>query len=304
VPRPNPASRDVSGLLLLDKPRGLSSNRALQRVKRIYSAAKAGHTGSLDPLATGMLPICFGFATRLSGYLLDSVKSYHVTAELGVATDSGDADGQVIGRIEQPIPGADAVRAALRRFEGEIEQVPPMHSALKQRGVRLYELARRGVEVPREARRVSIEAIALEHYEWPELRFTVRCSKGTYVRSLVVDLAAALGTLGHVRELRRLAVGPFGADGMTTLDTLEALEPQGAAALDGILLPPDTMLAGLARIDVEDEAAARLAQGQAVPASSDVALGLKRVYDRAGRFVAIAEATADRTLLPRRVFLR
>jgi tRNA pseudouridine55 synthase len=282
----------------------LSSNAALQRVKRIYRAAKAGHTGSLDPLATGMLPICFGFATRLSEYLLDATKSYRVTAELGVATESGDADGRVIERAAAPIPTDDDVRAALRGFEGESEQVPPMHSALKQGGVRLYELARRGVEVPREPRRIRIDALTLEHYSWPELRFTVRCSKGTYVRSLVIDLAAALGTLGHVRELRRLAVGPFAADGMSTLDALEALEPHGAEALDRLLLPPDAILVGWPKVEIQGDMAARLAQGQAVPIASDRPPGLLRVYDLLGRFVAIAEVTADHSLVPRRVFLR
>jgi tRNA pseudouridine55 synthase len=302
---PAAPSREINGLLLFDKPRGLSSNAALQRVKRIYRAAKAGHTGSLDPLATGMLPICFGFATRLSEYLLDATKSYRVTAELGVATESGDADGRVIERAAAaPIPADDDVRAALRRFEGESEQVPPMHSALKQGGVRLYALARRGVEVPREPRRIRIDALTLEHYAWPELRFTVRCSKGTYVRSLVIDLAAALGTLGHVRELRRLAVGPFAADAMSTLDALEALEPHGVEALDRLLLPPDAILVGWPRVEIHGDMAARLAQGQAVPAESDRPPGPLRVYDLLGRFVAIAEVTADHRLVPRRVFLR
>jgi tRNA pseudouridine55 synthase len=304
VPAPTRDSREVSGLLLLDKPRGLSSNAALQRVKRIYRASKAGHTGSLDPLATGMLPICLGAATRLSGYLLDAHKSYRVTAELGVATDSGDADGRVVRRVEGPVPDEAAVRAALHTFLGEIDQVPPMHSALKQGGVRLYELARRGIEVPREARRVRIDVLELERYAWPTAIFTVRCSKGTYVRSLVVDLAAALGTVGHVRELRRLTVGPFAEGGMVALDALEALEMQGIEALDGLLRPPDAILAGWQRIVVTADARRRLAQGQSVPAAADWAAGAVAVYDDAGRFIAIAEVRLDRTLIPQRVFLR
>ncbi len=215
--------RDVRGVLLLDKPRGLTSNHALQRVKRLYDASKAGHTGSLDPLATGMLPICFGAATRLGGFLLDAHKSYRVTACLGTATDTDDADGAIVEERAAPIPVEADVRAALVRFVGEIEQVPPMYSALKRDGVPLYRLARRGVTVEREARRVTIHALTFERYAWPELELSIRCSKGTYVRTLVVDIASALGTLGHVRELRRSSVDPFRAEQMTSLETLEDL---------------------------------------------------------------------------------
>jgi tRNA pseudouridine55 synthase len=227
-----------------------------------------------------MLPICFGFATRLSGYLLDATKSYRVTAELGAATETGDADGKVIERLATPIPAEHDVRAALHRFRGESEQIPPMHSALKQGGVRLYELARRGVEVPREARRIRIDALELEHYAWPELRFTVRCSKGTYVRSLVIDIAAALGTLGHVRDLRRLSVGLFAADGMSTLDALEALEPHGTEALDRLLLPPDAILVGWPKVEVRGDLGVATVYFSTLALDEDVA-AIKEGFEQA-----------------------
>lgn len=295
--------RDVRGILLLDKPRGMTSNQALQRVKRIYHAAKAGHTGSLDPLATGMLPICFGSATRLGGYLLDAGKEYRVTAMLGVATDSGDADGAVTERRTGPAPSEPAVRDVLARFVGEIAQIPPMYSALKRGGVPLYRLARKGITVPRAERRVTIHAIDLVRCEWPELELTLRCTKGTYVRTLVADVAAALGTVGHVVELRRLAVDPFGDVPLTTLEQLESAEASGGMeALDRLLLPPDRALAEWARVAVEPDAAERLVHGQSVEAQSAWPIGRTRVYSQAGSFIAIGEVTEDRRLVPRRVF--
>src|SRR5215471_3139735 len=233
-------SRDVRGILLLDKSRGITSNRALQRVKRLYGAAKAGHTGSLDPLATGMLPICFGIATRLGAFLLDADKTYRVTARLGIATDTCDADGAVVERRDGPQPTEPELRAALGRFEGDIDQTPPMYSALKHEGQRLYRLARRGEVVTRATRRVSIYELVLERYSWPDAELLVRCSKGTYVRSLVVDLALSLGTVAHVAALRRLAVAPFEGEPMATFEELESLAgAEGLGALDSRLLPAD-----------------------------------------------------------------
>jgi tRNA pseudouridine55 synthase len=302
--------RDVRGVLLLDKPRGITSNHALQRVKRLYDAAKAGHTGSLDPLATGMLPICFGAATRLGGFLLDARKSYRVTASLGVATDTADADGVVTERRDGPIPHESAVREALAGFVGEIDQVPPMYSALKRDGVPLYRLARRGVTVERAARRVTIDALTCERYAWPELELAVRCSKGTYVRTLVVDVAAALGTLGHVLALRRTAVEPFAAEQMTSLDALDDLAAaDDRAALDRLLLPPDSALPDWPSVVLEPGAAERLEHGQAVAADPAWALGQTKVYraprDSSARdLLALAEVTADGRLVPQRVFPR
>src|SRR5262245_31979166 len=283
----------------------MTSNRALQSVKHLFQAAKAGHTGSLDPLATGMLPICFGAATSVCGYLLDSSKAYRVVATLGAATDTGDADGTVVATSEVEPADEGSVVSALQRFEGTIEQVPPMYSALKQEGVRLYELARRGVSVPRPARTVVIERLRLESYRWPELAFTARCSKGTYVRSLVEDLAAALGTLGHVRELRRLYVDPFADEPMVEIAALEASAAEGGlAALDRYLLPLDRALPTWPVVPVSADGADRLAHGQALAAEPDWPLGRVRVYAPPGELLALGEVSPDRRLLPLRVFGR
>jgi tRNA pseudouridine55 synthase len=297
--------RDVRGILLLDKPRGITSNRALQRVKRLYGAAKAGHTGSLDPLATGMLPICFGAATRLGGFLLDAGKIYRVTARFGAATDTGDADGTVTERRDAPRPTEPELRAALARFVGDIDQTPPMYSALKHAGVRLYRLARSGAEVPRTPRRVSIHELLLERYEWPDAELFVHCSKGTYVRALVVDLAAALGTVAHVVELRRLAVEPFDGEPMTTIEALEALAAAGdRAALDARVLPADRALPSWPSVLLSAEAAERIAHGQSVAADPAWPGGRVKVYGEPGELLAIAEVTPERRLEPQRVFAR
>jgi tRNA pseudouridine55 synthase len=295
----------VFGLLLLDKPAGISSNRALQNTKRLFRAAKAGHTGSLDPLATGMLPIFFGAATRLASYVLEARKTYRVTAMLGVATATGDAEGAPIeDRSNEPPPDEARVAAAASRFLGEIEQVPPMYSALKRDGVPLYRLARSGVEVERAPRRVVIEKLVIDRYAWPALDFHVRCSKGTYVRTLVEDLAKAAGTVGHVILLRRLDVDPFGGYAMHTLDALEAAAAEGLAALDRVLLPADAALPTWPSAKLEPDAVARVARGQAVPAEPEWPFGPIRVYSSTGQFIAIGEVTDQRRLAPTRVFLR
>ena len=293
--------RDVRGILLLDKPGGVTSNQALQRAKRLFQAAKAGHTGSLDPLATGMLPLCFGVATKLAGYLLDARKTYAVAAELGVATDTGDADGAVIARAEGEPPEEERLRSALESFVGEIEQTPPMYSALKRDGKRLYELARSGIVVERAPRRVRIFSVELDEYEWPRCRFEVTCSKGTYVRTLVTDLAEALGTLGHVTALRRLAVEPFTESGMVAFDTLERAAEHGEEALDRLLLPVDSALANWPRVVLDPDRAARVAHGQAVAAMPDWPLGLVRLDEESRGLIGIGEVSPDGRLAPRRL---
>jgi tRNA pseudouridine55 synthase len=291
-------SRNVFGLLLLDKPAGLSSNRALQRVKRLFAASKAGHAGSLDPLATGMLPIFFGSATRLAAYMLEARKCYRVTATLGIATTTGDAEGATTeDRSGYPAAAPAVMEDAVASFIGEIEQIPPMYSALKRDGVPLYRLARAGIEVARQPRRVVIEELTIDRYEWPELTLTVRCSKGTYVRTLVEDIAKAAGTVGHVAALRRLAVDPFDELGMHSLDGLER-------ALDHWLLPPETALQGWASAHVPSADAARLMQGQSVPGEPGLPLGQVKVYAESGPFIAIATVTSDGRLAPERVFIR
>ncbi|HVJ30519.1 MAG TPA: tRNA pseudouridine(55) synthase TruB [Gammaproteobacteria bacterium] len=298
-------SRDVFGLLLLDKPLGLSSNRALQRVKRLYAAEKAGHAGSLDPLATGMLPIFFGAATRLAAFMLEARKTYRVTARLGSATTTGDAEGETIEERRDGAPPAPAViSAAVSRFVGEIEQVPPMYSALKRGGVPLYRLARSGVEVERSPRRVVIEALVVERYDWPELTLHVRCSKGTYVRTLVEDIARAAGTLGHVAGLRRLAVSPFPEGAMRTFEEIEAAAIDGGAALDGLLLSADAGLEGWPSARLGPAEVAKIAHGQAVAADPALPCGHVKVYGESGRLIAIGLVTEERSLAPTRVFLR
>jgi len=297
--RRRPARRDVHGIVLLDKPEGLSSNQALQRVRGIFRARKAGHTGSLDPAATGLLPLCFGEATKISAWLLDAEKEYLVRACLGERRDTGDSEGRVVETGELPdLDGADW-QALFERFTGEIEQVPPMYSALKQGGRRLYELAREGLEVERAPRRVRIRSLQLIARESDELVFRVRCSKGTYVRTLVEDIAAAAGTVGYTRALRRVAVGPFPGAAMVTLDALEAAS---AESLDGYLQPVDAALADWPAAEVELGAAERFLQGQQVPADYSAREGPLRVYDRAGRFLGVGEIPFPGAVRPRRVF--
>jgi tRNA pseudouridine55 synthase len=298
-------TRDVFGLLLLDKPAGISSNRALQRAKRLFAAEKAGHAGSLDPLATGMLPIFFGAATRLAAHMLEARKTYRVTARLGIATTTGDAEGAPTSdRSHEPAADASRIAAAARSFVGEIEQVPPMYSALKRDGVPLYRLARSGVEVERAPRRVIVEELLITGYEWPMLHFDVRCSKGTYVRTLVEDLAKAAGTVGHVAALRRLAVDPFEERGMHSFEAIEAAAGAGVSALQRLLLPADAALRGWPSAHLLEADAARLVHGQAVTADPSLPAGDVKVYAPTGRFIAIGTVTDDRRLAPTRVFLR
>ena len=293
------------GLLLLDKPAGISSNRALQNAKRLFGAAKAGHTGSLDPLATGMLPVFFGAATRLASHVLEARKTYRVTATLGIATATGDAEGAITeDRSGETPPDHERLATAARAFIGELEQVPPMYSALKRDGVPLYRLARSGVEVERAPRRVVIEELAIDRYEWPALDFHVRCSKGTYVRTLVEDLAKGAGTVGHVASLRRLAVEPFDEQGMRSFEALEATAALGHEALDRLLLPADAALPTWGSVHLKSPDVARLARGQALPAEPEWPRGFVKVYSPAGGFIAIGEVTEDLRLAPTRVFIR
>jgi len=254
--------RAVNGVLLFDKPSGGSSNQMLQKVKRLYGAAKAGHTGSLDPLATGMLPICFGEATKISAFLLDADKRYQLRCQLGVKTSTGDAEGDVTCRWDaSPVQAAD-VEAVLPAFIGEIEQIPPMYSALKHNGERLYKLARQGIEVERKPRRITIYEIQFLGLCDEILELDVTCSKGTYVRTLVEDIAARLNTGAHIVSLRRLRVGPYSGD-MVTLEHLEQLAQQGTEALDQCLLPIDSGVADWPDIQLGSDAAFLCSSGAA-----------------------------------------
>lgn len=294
--------RAVNGILLLDKPAGVTSNGALQIVKRLYGAAKAGHTGSLDPLATGMLPICFGEATKFSQFLLDADKSYLVTAKLGVVTNTGDADGEVVKQSPVNVDAA-TITAALMEFVGEIEQIPSMFSAIKHNGQPLYKLARQGIEVERKVRHVTIHRITVLDVRADEVDFEVACTKGTYVRTLVEDLGEKLGCGGHVQALRRLTAGPYPMERMLTLDQLDAIKEQGDfAALDQQLLPLSSSVADWRAVELSDNAAFYLLQGQAVMASDRPREGWVTLYQASDkRFLGVGEILEDGRIAPRRL---
>ena len=302
VRRPSVA---VNGLLLLDKPVGLTSNQALQKVKRLLNAKKAGHTGSLDPAATGMLPLCFGEATKICAYLLAADKSYRVTARLGEATDTGDADGKVTETAAvPPLAAADWTRI-FAQFTGEIEQVPPMYSALKKDGKRLYELARQGQVIERDSRRIRIYEMQLLEARGNRLVFRVRCSKGTYVRTLVEDMAKAAGTVAHTAALHRETVGQFHAGDMLDLPSAEKIAEAGPEALREQLMPADRALQQWPEQRLGTEAARRFDNGQAVivgAADTGGATGHVRVYEGANGFLGVGELTGDGMLTPRRIF--
>ncbi|MEO1576255.1 MAG: tRNA pseudouridine(55) synthase TruB, partial [Pseudomonadota bacterium] len=276
--------------------------QALQRVKRLFDARKAGHTGSLDPLATGLLPICFGHATKISTYLLDADKRYEVDAAFGAQTDTGDADGAVIKTCE-PALSRDALEAALPSFHGPVDQVPPMYSALKHQGRRLYELAREGVSVERPARRITIHSLTCEGVDGHKATLTVQCSKGTYVRTLVEDVAASMGSLAHVARLRRTGVGPFTGKTMWTLEALtERAEAAGIPGLDELLLPVDAALEAWPSVSLTADAAHFFANGQPVQAPGAPADVLIRTYGGSGQFLGIGQVTGDGRLGPKRLF--
>jgi tRNA pseudouridine55 synthase len=285
----------------LDKPLGLSSNHALQRVKRLYDARKAGHTGSLDPLADGMLPICFGDATKLSAFLLDADKYYWFRVRLGVSTATGDAEGEVLQTRPTEGIGLEQIESVLGQFSGEIEQLPPMYSALKHKGKRLYELAREGVEVEREPRRVKIHSLKLVRADdLPEFELEVHCSKGTYVRTLAEDIGNALGVGAHVTALRRTAVGPYTGQQMYSMETLEQTADQGQEALDRLLLPIDTALADWPVVKVNADTAFYLKQGQAVLVPKAPTAGWVRIY-QGEQFFAMGQVQDDGRIAPKRL---
>ncbi|MBP6514022.1 MAG: tRNA pseudouridine(55) synthase TruB [Steroidobacteraceae bacterium] len=303
LPRPRVAWRDVDGILLLDKPLGLSSNEALQRVRRILRAAKAGHTGSLDPLASGLLPLCFGQATKISGMLLDADKHYRVRARLGERTASGDREGEVVERLPVPTLDPGALEAGLARFRGPIRQVPPMYSALKHDGERLYVLARQGVEVEREAREVTIHSLELVGRDGDELELEVGCSKGTYIRTLVEDLARAWGTCGHVTMLRRTELGPFTGLPMHTLEALETAEAAGEEALAALLLAPDVAVADWPAVHLREAEVSYLLQGQGVFVAGPPGARV-RMYGPGDRFLGVGQMTPEgRRLAPVRLMI-
>ncbi|MDP2195716.1 MAG: tRNA pseudouridine(55) synthase TruB [Rhodocyclaceae bacterium] len=299
-----PPRRKVDGVLLLDKPLGISSNAALQKARWLFNAAKAGHTGTLDPLATGLLPLCFGEATKFSSTLLDADKTYLATVKLGVVTATADAEGQVLATHPVTTTEAD-LRAVLPRFTGAIEQVPPMYSALKRDGTPLYELARQGIEVDRMPRRVTIHALDLLGWRGDTFDLAVDCSKGTYVRTLAADIGSALGCGAHLAALRRTRVGMLDLAQAITLEAIEALP---AETRDSLLQPPDTLLAELPIAQLNEMETARILQGQPVlctgtPSCQRRLLASSRQYRLFGPqgFIGLGEITADGWLEAKRL---
>ena len=306
--RPRRRGRDIHGVLLLDKPQGLSSNDALQKVKRIYNANRAGHTGALDPLATGMLPICLGEATKFSQYLLDSDKRYRVIARLGQRTDTSDADGQIVQ--ERPVNFTQAqLDAALDTFRGDIQQVPSMFSALKYQGKKLYEYARQGIEVPREARSITVYELQFIRWEGDELELEIHCSKGTYIRTITDDLGELLGCGAHVIYLRRLQVAKYPIARMVTLEQLNALLEQAqqqaiapSELLDPLLMPMDSPAEDFPEVNLLPAVAGYVKQGQPVQAAGAPASGLVRITEGEERkFIGIGEIADDGRVAPRRL---
>lgn len=291
--------RNVSGVLLLDKPKGGSSNHVLQKVKRLFGAAKAGHTGSLDPLATGMLPICFGEATKISAFLLESDKRYHLKCQLGVTTTTGDAEGEVLETQDVSAVSETDIKKILPEFIGEIEQIPPMYSALKHNGERLYKLARQGIEVERKARTITIYEIEFISLQQDILELEVSCSKGTYVRTLVEDIAKKLNAGAHITELRRLSVGPYDGE-MLTVDQLIALAEQGNEALDACLQPVDSGVSDWPDVRLGADAAFYVKQGQPVMVPHAPTHGWVRIYDQS-QFLGVGEIQDDGLVAPRRM---
>ncbi len=305
---PKKTFRKLDGILLLDKPQGLSSNQALQRVRHLFRAEKGGHTGSLDPLATGLLPVCFGEATKIAGGLLGARKAYDTVARLGIVTDTDDAEGQPLR--ERPVGRYDiaTIDAALRDLTGRIQQRPPIYSALKRGGEPLYAKARRGETVDIETREVEVhrfdlqsEADLLDSDE-PLMRLHVECGSGTYVRSLVRDLGEALGCGAHVAELRRLWVDPFRDPRMWTFEALQALAERDERSLDACLLPLEVGLVGYQRVDLGAEAVRRFLQGQRLKLASQ-ATGPCAVFDSVGRAHGLAHIDEEGMLLPQRIFV-
>lgn len=284
----------VDGVLLLDKPSGMSSNAALQAARRLFSAEKAGHTGTLDPLATGLLPLCFGDATKFSADLLDADKTYEADVLFGVTTDTGDSEGEEVLRRPVTFAAAD-LELALSRFRGPIRQIPPMYSALKRNGRPLYELARQGIEVEREARAVVIHELELLHFSADRCRLRVKCSKGTYVRTLAEDIGEALNCGAHLTALRRTAVGPLS---LSEAVTLERLAQSDEVQRQIFLLPPDTLLQSLVKLVLAPELASRFLHGNAVPAIGP--LGRCRVYE-GERLLGLGEGDGAGMLHPRRL---
>lgn len=294
--------RDVDGFLLLDKPPGFSSNASLQKVKKIFSAAKAGHTGSLDPLATGVLPLCFGQATKFSQFLLEANKRYIATIVLGKTTETGDADGRILAQTK--VPNINDINFILEQFRGEITQTPSMYSALKLGGQPLYKLARAGIEVERKQRKVRIFKLDLVKHIGEEVVLDIYCSKGTYIRSLAEDIGSVIGCGAHVSGLRRIRSGPYTIDQTITTDRLERLRDDGYHALDKLLLPISSALEQWPVVELEGITASYFRQGQPVHVAKSPLKGWVRVYSEAREeegFIGVGKILEDGRVAPKRL---
>lgn len=300
--KPRKRGRDIHGVFLLDKPQGMSSNDIMQKVKRIFQANKAGHTGALDPLATGMLPICLGEATKFSQFLLDADKRYLVTAKLGERTDTSDAEGQIVETREVKVKTPE-ILTALEQFRGDILQVPTMFSALKHNGKPLYEYARQGITVEREARPITIFELSFIEYNVPYLTLEVHCSKGTYIRTLVDDLGEALGCGAHVTMLRRTAVADYPTEKMLDWNALQALaEPQDLSLLDALLLPIDTAVANLPTLTLNESQTQGIGFGQRIKFDNSNRLqGQVRLFSHEHRFLGVAVIDENNVIRPQRL---
>jgi tRNA pseudouridine55 synthase len=293
------SGQNIHGVVLLDKPAGLTSNHALQKVRGKFNARKAGHTGSLDPFATGMLPVCLGDASKTAAYLLDAGKTYRAKALFGAATATGDTEGEIVETAPVPICDAAAVDEVMNAFRGDIEQVPPMYSALKQDGTPLYKLARQGIEVERPPRQITIHRLELIEWNPPSLEFEVHCSKGTYIRSLAADLAEAMGSRAHLVALRRLSIDPFGNGPMVTLEELDAALEAGR--LHDHLQAVDVGLQAWPVISLDEQQSIRFRHGNPVPVS-ETECPQVRVYGTNQRIMGLASVTPAGELRPVRVF--
>ena len=296
--------RKINGILLLDKPAGMTSNAALQVVKKMFAASKAGHTGSLDPIATGMLPICFGEVTKFSQFLLEADKRYLVTGKLGEVTESGDSEGAIIDRCEVKDIDAKTIEQVLPKFRGKISQLPPMYSAIKHKGQPLYKLARQGITVERKPREITVHTLELLGLNGDLVELEMHCSKGTYVRTLVADIGAVLGCGGHVVALRRLTVGPFQAAQMVTLQQLEEIATKGKyELLDKLLLPVSSILVDMPKVTLTRDMVHYMQQGQPIltPNAPNFG-GLVMLQSKEGEFLGVGEVMSDGKVKPKRLY--
>jgi len=292
--------RDVDGILLLDKPVGISSNKALQNVRYLFEANKAGHTGSLDPLASGLLPICFGEATKFSNYLLDASKSYRACCQFGKTTSTGDAEGDIISESPVQVDAGD-IQRVLARLTGKVDQIPPMYSAVKHKGQRLYKLARQGKVIDRSPRQIKIYSLEMISFSDNTLEFDVHCSKGTYIRTLAEDIGKALGCGAFLAKLERTGVHPFWENVCYSLDQLRDIAEQGLDSLDRCLLPVNSALADLPEFILDSLTVSYLKQGRAVQTNSAIRPGLLNLVGENGQFIGIGEVDSDGSISPKRL---